>query len=340
MNKVLKRQWIFSAVYLLLALAAAYLFQAMFAAPRPRQVSYSDFLQEVRGGRMEEAHITPDRVVGTLKQGAEKNGSRRITATRIPGLDSEPLVHELTERGVKFSGEMQASSWWVGLLAWLVPLGLLFLLYGYGMRRMAQGAGPLNVGRNRAKIYDETSRINVTFADVAGVDEAKAELVEVVDFLRHPQKYQRLGGRIPRGVLLVGPPGTGKTLLARAVAGEAHVPFFSISGSEFVEMFVGVGASRVRDLFEQAKQKAPCIVFIDELDAIGKSRAGARGGDRTRRAGADTQPAPGGDGWFRPLPRRHHHGRHQHAGSAGSRAAAAGALRPAGDRGPSGHARA
>jgi cell division protease FtsH len=144
-------------------------------------------------------------------------------------------------------------------------------------RATRSGAGALKFGKNRAQIYDQSSHNKVTFADVAGVDEAEAELVEIVDFLRNPQKYQRLGGRIPKGVLLVGPPGTGKTLLAKAVAGEAAVPFFSISGSEFVEMFVGVGASRVRDLFEQAKSKAPCIIFIDELDAIGKSRSAGRG---------------------------------------------------------------
>ena len=150
------------------------------------------------------------------------------------------------------------------------------MIYGVGMRRIAQGSGPLTFGKNRAKIHDESTRMQVTFEDVAGVDEAKVELEEVIDFLRQPAKYQKLGGRIPKGVLLVGPPGTGKTLLAKAVAGEARVSFFSISGSEFVEMFVGVGAARVRDLFEQAKQKAPCIVFIDELDAIGKSRTAGR----------------------------------------------------------------
>jgi cell division protease FtsH len=145
-----------------------------------------------------------------------------------------------------------------------------------GMRRIAQGGGALTFGKNRAKIHDESRRMQVTFEDVAGVDEAKLELEEVVDYLRQPAKYQRLGGRIPKDVLLVEPPGTGKTLLAKAVAGEASVSFFSISGSEFVEMFVGVGAARVRDLFEQAKQKAPCIVFIGELDAIGKSRTSGR----------------------------------------------------------------
>ena len=157
------------------------------------------------------------------------------------------------------------------LISW-GPLLLLFGIYVYAMRRMQKG-GPAQFGRNKAKIHDESSRFDTKFTDVAGVEEAKGELSEIIDFLKTPEKYQKLGGRMPKGVLLVGPPGTGKTLLARAVAGEAGVPFFSISGSEFVEMFVGVGASRVRDLFDQAKLRAPCIIFIDELDAIGKSRA-------------------------------------------------------------------
>jgi cell division protease FtsH len=150
-------------------------------------------------------------------------------------------------------------------------------LLGSAARRAGAGSAALTFGKNKARIVDQSAGVRVTFKDVAGVDEAEAELVEVVDFLKNPQKYQKLGGRIPRGVLLVGPPGTGKTLLAKAVAGEAGVAFFNISGSEFVEMFVGVGAARVRDLFEQAKLRAPCIVFIDELDAVGRSRAATRG---------------------------------------------------------------
>jgi cell division protease FtsH len=167
--------------------------------------------------------------------------------------------------------------WVEVLLTWFLPLLVLAGIYQIVMRRLAQtGGNVLTFGRNKAKIHDQSETSSITFKDVAGVDEAKVELEEVIDFLRQPEKYQKLGGRIPKGVLLVGPPGTGKTLLAKAVAGEAGVAFFSISGSEFVEMFVGVGAARVRDLFEQARQKAPCIVFIDELDAIGKSRTTGR----------------------------------------------------------------
>ena len=230
------------------------------------------------------AHGTKAAAAGAESSGADTGVSPKaateIVATRIPGIDNRALLQELRAKGVKITGKMQENSVWLDLLiSWLLPLALLFLVFGYAMKRFRQsgGAGPLTLGKNKAKIHDQLSDIRITFADVAGVEEAKEELVEVVDFLRHPQKYQRLGGRIPKGVLLVGAPGTGKTLLAKAVAGEAEVPFFSISGSEFVEMFVGVGAARVRDLFEQAKGKAPCIIFIDELDAVGKSRAGGRG---------------------------------------------------------------
>ena len=203
-------------------------------------------------------------------------------AVRIPGTDDTALLRELEAHKVEFSGRIESTLVRDLIFGWLLPIGVMAGIWIFLMRRM--GGGPtqaLTFGRSKVKIYDR-KELKTTFADVAGVDEAKAELVEVVDFLRNPQKYQRLGGRIPKGVLIVGPPGSGKTLLARAVAGEADVPFFFLSGSEFVEMFVGVGAARVRDLFEQAKEKAPCIVFIDELDAIGKSRAGAT---RLRRAG-------------------------------------------------------
>jgi cell division protease FtsH len=193
-------------------------------------------------------------------------------------MDETSLLKDMEAQHVQFSGRISGSSWWASLLSWIIPLLLFLFILGAGARRFGQSTGsPLSFAKSRAKIHDQSSEINVTFKDVAGLDEAKAELVEVVDFLKQPKKYQQLGGRIPKGVLLVGPPGTGKTLLAKAVSGEAGVPFFSISGSEFIEMFVGVGAARVRDMFEQAKLKAPCIIFIDELDAIGKSRPSGRG---------------------------------------------------------------
>jgi len=274
MDRHQKRQWRFSLAYMAAAALALYLFQLLLMAPQPKTVSYSEFVAELKAGRLAEVNITERQLIGAPKPEAGKGKPVLLVATRLPGIDDTPLVREMEARGVKLSGRIQVRSWWVEfLLSWILPIGVLFLIYAYGMWRMGQTTGPLSFGKNRAKIYDESSRIEVSFADVAGVDEARNELVEIVDFLKQPGKYQKLGGRIPKGVLLVGPPGTGKTLLARAVAGEAGVPFFSISGSEFVEMFVGLGAARVRDLFEQAKQKAPCIVFIDELDALGRSRA-------------------------------------------------------------------
>ncbi len=278
MDRHQKQKWRFSLIYLVIAALAMYSFQTLLVAPQPKMVSYSEFVAELKAGRLAEVNITERQFIGLPKQEAAKGKPVLLVATRLPGIDETPLVREMEAQNVKLSGRIQVRPWWLEfLLSWILPLAVLFLIYAYGMWRVGQTSGPLSLGRNRAKIYDESSRIGVTFADVAGVDEARNELMEIVDFLKNPGKYQKLGGRIPKGVLLVGPPGTGKTLLARAVAGEAGVPFFSISGSEFVEMFVGLGAARVRDLFEQAKQKAPCIVFIDELDALGRSRAAGGG---------------------------------------------------------------
>src|SRR6185437_6069523 len=208
-------------------------------------------------------------IQGTLKE-PFPDGRKLFSTTRV---DPE-LASKLTAHGVKVTGA-PSSNFFSTILSWVVPIFIFYLIWTYGIRRMAerQGFGGLmSIGKSRAKVYVETDT-KVTFRDVAGVDEAKSELQEVVAFLRDPKSFGRLGARIPKGVLLIGSPGTGKTLLARAVAGEAGVPFFSISGSEFVEMFVGVGAARVRDLFEQARQAAPCIIFVDELDALGRSRS-------------------------------------------------------------------
>jgi cell division protease FtsH len=268
--------WLYLLGYVLFAGVLWYSMRNLSPGPPPRQVPYSTFLDEIRAGHVEKVRIDQTSLTATLKKDAVKpNQPPEIAAERLPLIDETSLLHDLEAQHVTFSGHVEQAGWWVSVLSWVVPFLLLLLIYGYGMRRMAGGAGsPMTFGKSRAKIHDQSTEIHETFQDVAGVDEAKAELVEVVDFLKHPQKYQQLGGRIPKGVLLVGPPGTGKTLLARAVSGEANVPFFSISGSEFIEMFVGVGAARVRDLFVQAKLKAPCIIFIDELDAIGKMRAG------------------------------------------------------------------
>lgn len=280
MDRLRKRQTGFSAMYVVASLLALSLFQTFVAPARPQRLSYSEFLADVRGGRVAEVNITSSELVGALKdEVAKQRNTRLIAATRLPGIDESSVVKEFEAQNVRLTGTIEVRSWWMDfLVSWLLPLALLFAFYGYGMWRVGQGPGsPLTFGKAKAKIRDESADNRVRFADVAGVDEARTELVEIVDFLQTPQKYQALGGRIPKGVLLVGPPGTGKTLLAKAVAGEANVPFFSISGSEFVELFVGMGAARVRDLFEQAKQKAPCIVFIDEIDAIGKARSAGRG---------------------------------------------------------------
>jgi cell division protease FtsH len=271
-----KKQAQFSGAYLLLAFAALLLVQVVIArTTAPRAVPMSELVEKVREGKASEVLIRDADIVAVLKAEGDKK-PERIVATRLPGMDETELVKELEAKGVKFSGYNERTSWLeTFLVAWLLPIAVLGGIWFFLMRRLQGGrGGPLSLGRNKARIYDATRAGKVTFEDVAGVDEAEAELVEVVDFLKSPQKYTALGARIPKGVLLVGPPGTGKTLLARAVAGEAGVPFFSLSGSEFVEMFVGLGAARMRDLFEEARKRAPCIVFIDELDAIGKSRGG------------------------------------------------------------------
>jgi cell division protease FtsH len=280
MERQQKHRWVFTAVNIVLVVLAVYLINTLIPQGTSKQVSYSEFLAELRSGNLTDVQITERELIGERKDDPAHSKSARersITATRLPGVDESLLLKELEAHPVKFGGHIERTSWIWNALAWLIPFLFIAFIYAVGMRRLGQARGPLTFGRNQAKIYDQSSRLQVTFEDVAGVDEAKLELEEIVDFLRQPAKYQRLGGRIPKGVLLVGPPGTGKTLLAKAVAGQAGVSFFSISGSEFVGMFVGVGAARVRDLFEQAKQKAPCIVFIDELDAIGKSRTSGRG---------------------------------------------------------------
>jgi cell division protease FtsH len=258
-----KRTWL---VYLLLGLFAAMLFSR--SGPTGNRISYSEFKQRLESGQISEVEIGKERIRATPSdEKAKKRGDRWITMR----VDDPDLVKELEAKQVAFNG-MQEGDWLSSLfMVWLLPMLLLAGFWALVFRRMKPGAGMMSIGRSRAKVVAEAGT-GVTFADVAGVDEAKEELREIVDFLSSPEKFRKLGARIPKGVLLVGPPGTGKTLLARAVAGEAHVPFFSLTGSDFVEMFVGVGAARVRDLFQQAQLKAPCIVFIDELDAVGKAR--------------------------------------------------------------------
>src|SRR6184192_1089500 len=294
MKPRLSQRFQFSLAYLLVAMVVLSLLQSWLLAPRTVELPMSKFLELLRAEKIERVAITDREIRGVAKPDAlptprdgagdrlrELLGSsadvRVFTVTRIPDVDEQRLVAELEAHRVEFTGKIESTFLRDLFFGWVLPLGVMVAIWMFLMRRV--GGGPtqaLSFGRSKHKIFDR-KELKTTFADVAGVDEAKAELVEIIDFLKNPRKYQRLGGRLPKGVLLVGPPGTGKTLLARAVAGQADVPFFTLSGSEFVEMFVGVGAARVRDLFEQAKDKAPCIIFIDELDAIGKSRAGSTG---------------------------------------------------------------
>lgn len=243
-----------------------------FLSPAIVRVDYSEFLEKIDRGEFAHVSISENRVVGRVAA-ADSEEASSVQALRPPQVDGE-LVERLRSQGIPYTGRQEADSGFS--LIWLVPLVVMAIPFLILMRalRGASSANPMSFGKNKAKLYDEASRIRVSFNDVAGVDEAKSELEEVIDFLRQPDKYRALGAEIPKGVLLVGPPGTGKTLLARAVAGESQVPFFSMSGSSFVEMFVGVGAARVRDLFAQAVERAPCIVFIDEIDAVGRSRGG------------------------------------------------------------------
>jgi cell division protease FtsH len=251
--------------------------QMYYLTPAGRAIPYSEFKQLVKGGQVAELTIGDQTIRGQLKTGDDK--TKNFTVTRV---EDPKLTEELEAAGVKYTGEA-VNRWLPDLLGWIIPLVFFIAIWGFFFRRMsgAEG-GVMSFARSRAKIYAD-DEVKVRFVDVAGVDEAEEELKEIVEFLKNPKKYTNLGGRIPKGVLLVGPPGTGKTLLARAVAGEAHVPFFSLSGSEFVEMFVGVGAARIRDLFQQAEAKAPCIVFIDELDALGKVRVQSPVGSHEER---------------------------------------------------------
>ncbi|HLZ21661.1 MAG TPA: ATP-dependent zinc metalloprotease FtsH [Ktedonobacterales bacterium] len=249
-------------------------------------VSYSQFITEVDAGNVTSVTITDNSVTGEFKASVHSDVASQTSThftTTIPNLNSERTIPTLIEHNVKVVAQTNNNSFWTSLLFTWVPILLIIALFIWFSRRAASAQGGIfSFGQSRAKMYIG-GKTRTTFNDVAGVDEAKADLEEVVDFLKNPSRYSRLGGKLPKGVLLVGPPGTGKTLLAKAVAGEADVPFFSMSGSEFVEMLVGVGASRVRDLFDRAKKTAPCIIFIDELDAVGRQRGAGLGGGNDER---------------------------------------------------------
>jgi len=281
----------------------AFLAMQFFIPPSEKTVelTYDQFKDSLRADKVDRLILAQDKLTGYFKQSADsldKTEKDTINVARqmlklpwlksagrslrfeVVRLDDEQLLSELQQHHVTYQGKIQ-SNWFINLLGWIAPIFILFLIWGYLFRRMNKnvtgggGQNIFNVGRSRAKLFVLDENNKITFDDVAGVDEAKEELSEMIEFLKNPGRFTRLGARLPKGVLLVGPPGTGKTLLARAVAGEANVPFFSLTGSDFVEMFVGVGAARVRDLFKEAKAKAPCMIFIDEIDAIGKSRGAA-----------------------------------------------------------------
>ena len=261
-------------------------------------LTYDRFIQKVDSGQVARVLIEPHKIIGELKstnkdsvheietnapsapwriklKEIEDQIARQFTVTRLPEVKDDELLKRLLKNDVKIVGKYQDNALRNFFLNWVLPIIFFIALWGFFYKKMGEGNPMLSIGKNKAKIVAEKPENPVKFDDVAGVDEAVEEVKELVDFLKNPKKYTRLGGKLPKGVLLVGPPGTGKTLLAKAVAGEADVPFFSLSGSDFVEMFVGVGAARVRDLFSEAKKNAPCIIFIDEIDAIGKSRANA-----------------------------------------------------------------
>jgi cell division protease FtsH len=267
-------------LWLVIAAVLLTIFNNFSTETESGRLSYSDFVSEVQSGRIE--RVTVD---GFTIEGVRQNGDRFETVR--PAISDPKLIDDLLEHNVVVEGKMpEQQSLWQQLLVATFPILIIIAIFMFFMRQMQGGAGgkggPMSFGKSKARMMSE-DQIKTTFDDVAGVEEAKEEVAELVDYLRDPGKFQRLGGHIPRGVLMAGNPGTGKTLLAKAIAGEAKVPFFSISGSDFVEMFVGVGASRVRDMFDQAKKHAPCIIFIDEIDAVGRSRGVGLGGGNDER---------------------------------------------------------
>jgi cell division protease FtsH len=265
------RAWIGYAVATLVALVLS----GVLKPPGPELIPYSAAIALARDGKVASATVTDDAVELQQKGEGDKPGPR-VRTTRLPGVQDEPLIQALVQGNVTLDAKSESTPFWAQALFWILPLVLINAAFFLFMRRVGQapGGNPLSLLKAKTRLFDRSQQEVVHFADVAGVDEAKDELVEIVDFLKQPDRYRALGGRIPRGLLLIGPPGTGKTLLARAVAGEASVPFFSLNASEFVEMFVGLGAARVRELFEQAKKSSPSIVFIDEIDAVGRTRGG------------------------------------------------------------------
>jgi len=275
----MKKQYRFSIWYAIIGMwAVLFLHNMIVASIGMRNIPYSEFVKAVKEGRVTEIAISENDIRGRIVDAQNDADSGSLFRTVRVDPDIAAL---LDENNVQYSGRIE-TNFLGSVLSWLIPIAIFFGFWVFMMRRFQQQSGFMTLGKNKAKIYVD-DEVSVRFNDAAGVDEAKQELEEIIHFLKEPQRYTRVGGQIPRGTLLVGPPGTGKTLLAKAVAGESGVPFFSLSGSEFVEMFVGLGAARVRDLFKQAKEKAPCIIFIDELDALGKARGVGMAGGHDER---------------------------------------------------------
>ena len=273
----------FSIGYILIFLAVMYVVQ-MFLSPKAEELSYSQFRLYLKNGYISDCTVGSNLIRGHYKKvSAEGDKEEKVAFATVPIHDME-LVNELESQKVRFKGAVENNFLKNVLMWWVFPFGIMALGWFFLFRKVGGMGSPfMSFGKAKIKLYSDNGTQKTTFIDVAGCDEAKEELKEIIDFLSYPERFQKLGGKIPKGVLLIGPPGTGKTLLARAVAGEAGVPFFSISGSDFVEMFVGMGAARVRDMFEQAKEKAPCIVFIDEIDSVGRQRGTGLGGGHDER---------------------------------------------------------
>jgi cell division protease FtsH len=299
-----KPKWVNLLILWFIIIFVLNLIVGMFARVRQIEIDYSQFIKLVEGGFVNRVQLGGDQILISLKQDVDDDAvlatlfpviseneyfRNRVRGTRLYStgrIEDPDLNRRLLDQGIAFGKPIVRTNPIISFLSsWIVPLIIIYVIYSFLFRKLSGGmglGGMMNVGKSKAKLYSMEEKTGVSFASVAGQDEAKESLREMVDFLNHPEKYREIGAKQPKGALLVGPPGTGKTLLAKAVAGEAAVPFFSLSGSEFIEMFVGVGASRVRDLFEQAAKHAPCIVFIDEIDAIGKSRNGQFGGNDER----------------------------------------------------------
>ena len=299
---------VYYAIAILVVLLINTLLVPMVSQARVKYVDYGTFIQMTEEDKISEVQVQDNQIVFITK---EDEANKNAVYYRTGKMDDPELTSRLSEHGVRFDKEIveETSPLLSFLLSFVFPIVLFIalgqLLTRQMMKRMGGGKDAMSfgMGNSNAKVYVKDSAGSIKFDDVAGEDEAKENLSEIVNYLHDPSKYRDIGASMPKGILLVGPPGTGKTMLAKAVAGEANVPFFSISGSEFVEMFVGMGASKVRDLFKQAKEKAPCIVFIDEIDAIGKKRDGGKFGGRAR---TDAQPAADRDGRLRGQQRRHH----------------------------------